>query len=163
MGDEASVTSPGGANAMPGQANGDILQQSINDILGLFDTSSSVPAAAPPPTASQLDVLGGTHVPTLPASTSTLPPAARAASAQKSSGYVAYNKNLLKITLHPQVSAQRPGVVLITARFEVSGVQPAEGVNFQAAVPKASPLRDRVTREMLKSLCIRHNRCKCNQ
>jgi AP-1 complex subunit gamma-1 len=141
MGDEAS---PGGAATVPGQANGDILQQSINDILGLFDTSSSTPAAAPP-AASPFDVLGGAPAPTLFASTSTSPPAPRVAPAQKSPGYVAYNKNSLKITLHPQVSAQRPGVVLITARFEVSGMQPAEGVNFQAAVPKVSrynPVRD---------------------
>jgi AP-1 complex subunit gamma-1 len=141
MGDEVS---PGGAATIPGQANGDILQQSINDILGLFDTSSSTPVAAPP-AASPFDVLGGAPAPTLFASTSTSPPAPRAAPAQKSPGYIAYNKNSLKITLHPQVSAQRPGVVLITARFEVSGVQPAEGVNFQAAVPKVGcyhPVRD---------------------
>jgi AP-1 complex subunit gamma-1 len=42
----------------------------------------------------------------------------------------------LKITLTPQTSAARPGLVNILARFQVSGANPANGVNFQAAVPK---------------------------
>ena len=157
MGDEVS---PGGTATMPGQANGDILQQSINDILGLFDASSSTPAPAPP-TASPFDVLGGAPASTPFASTSTSPPAPRVAPAQKSPGYVAYNKNSLKITLHPQVSAQKPGVVLITARFEVSGVQPAEAVNFQAAVPKVSCYNP--VREILIFFRIRHSRCRCSR
>jgi AP-1 complex subunit gamma-1 len=56
--------------------------------------------------------------------------------AQKVAGYLAYDKNALKIILKPQVSAQKPGVVLVTATFEATGGQPIQGINFQAAVPK---------------------------
>jgi hypothetical protein len=42
----------------------------------------------------------------------------------------------LKVTLTPQTSAARPGVVNILARFQVSGTNPAIALNFQAAVPK---------------------------
>ena len=154
MGDESATVSSGGAASIPTQANEDLLQQifggsasssapakgtpakaSVNDILGLFDSSSSTAAAAPPPAASPFDTLGSGSTPSL-FSTASAPPPARVAPAQKSTGYVAYNKHSLKITLNPQVSAQRPGVVLITARFEVTGSTPAQAVSFQAAVPK---------------------------
>ena len=52
--------------------------------------------------------------------------------------YTAYEKNELKITLTPQTSAQRPGVVNILARFQVMGSVPVQGLAFQAAVPKVS-------------------------
>lgn len=158
MGDESSVASPSGAASIPAQANEDLLQQifggssnsapaktipagngkaSVNDILGLFDSSPAVSTAVAPTAAasSPFDGLGSGSTASL-FSTASTPQPARAAPAQKSAGYVAYNKNSLKITLHPQVSAQRPGVVLVTARFEVAGSTPAQSVNFQAAVPK---------------------------
>ena len=50
--------------------------------------------------------------------------------------YPAYDKNELRISLTPQTSAQKPGVVNILARFQVTGSTPATGINFQAAVPK---------------------------
>jgi len=139
MGDESSMVSPVGAAPMLSQGSGVLPQQSINDILGLFDTPTSTATAAPP-TATPLHALGSSPTPNLFAGISTTQ-SARAVPTQKSPGYVAYDKNSLKITLHPQVSAQRPGVVLVTARFEVNGVHPALGVNFQAAVPKVSLAR----------------------
>ena len=51
--------------------------------------------------------------------------------------YSAYEKNGLQITLRPRVSAARPGLVLVTARFEATGLAAITGINFQAAVPKA--------------------------
>jgi AP-1 complex subunit gamma-1 len=52
--------------------------------------------------------------------------------------YTAYDKNELKITLTPQTSAAKPGIVLILARFQVTGSNEATSLNFQAAVPKVS-------------------------
>ena len=42
----------------------------------------------------------------------------------------------MKITLTPQTSPQRPGVVNILARFQVVGMSGVTGLTFQAAVPK---------------------------
>lgn len=160
MGDETTIVSPGGAGSNAPQANEELLsqifggsnsttapatgqaakgKQSINDILGLFDSSSSsggAPAAAPSPLAG-LAGLATAPQPTAPARQAP----ATAPAASKPAGYVAYDKNSLKISLNPQVSAQRPGVVLITARFEVTGSDAAQGVNFQAAVPKTQQLQ----------------------
>ncbi|KAG8812229.1 clathrin associated protein complex large subunit, partial [Serendipita sp. 399] len=170
MGDESTVVpSAGGATAS--QANEDLLsqifgggsattttvtnngptasaaaappagqgKQSINDILGLFDSPSSVPSS----TATPPSLLGG-GTSLLGAATpqpATRPAAVAASGPPKSAGYIAYDKNSLKITLHPQVSAQKPGIVLVSARFEVTGGQAAQGVNFQAAVPKTQQLQ----------------------
>lgn len=163
MGDEPAVAAPGGASAIPAQANEDLLAQifggstssappatttpagnskaSVNDILGLFGSTSVAPAAPAPATSSPFDALGSSGGSASLFSTAPATQPARAAPAQKSPGYVAYDKNSLKITLNPQVSAQRPGVVLITARFEVAGSVPAQGVNFQAAVPKTQQMQ----------------------
>lgn len=154
MGDESSVVSPTGGAAAPVQNNEELLSQifggtnttaptttntapgtgtqSINDILGLFGSTS--PAA--PATAPTLDPLASLGSNSLFGNTTAPQAPPRAVPAPKAPGYVAYDKNQLKLTLNPQVSAQRPGVVLITARFEVSGGETAQGVNFQAAVPK---------------------------
>ena len=158
LGEDSAVISPGGATSAPMQNNEELLsqifgggsgsamtttptpakqgngQQSINDILGLF--GSTTPAAAPVAASNSLASLGST--PSLLSGAPVSQALPRAAPAQKSPGYVAYDKNSLKLTLNPQISAARPGIVLITARFEVTGLQPAEGVNFQAAVPKVS-------------------------
>ncbi|KAI0792148.1 gamma-adaptin [Abortiporus biennis] len=100
----------------------------VQDILGLFDSSPSpaVTAASPPP----------------PTTTASPPPAAAAAPAVPHlSGYPAYDKNELKITLTPQTSPQRPGAVIVLARFAVTGSTPVSGLTFQAAVPKSQQLQ----------------------
>lgn len=67
--------------------------------------------------------------------TQTPPPQAQPA-APRLTAYPAYDKNELRISLTPQTSALRPGVVNILARFQVIGNTPATALNFQAAVPK---------------------------
>jgi len=68
-------------------------------------------------------------------STATAPPPPR------SQSYTAYDNHELKITLTPQTSPTKPGVVMIRAQFQVTGSNPATGVNFQAAVPKSQQLQ----------------------
>lgn len=106
----------------------------IDDILGLFDSSSgntpippmnlTTPPTQPPAAPSSL------FDATPPAATPP-PPTMPTLTA-----YTAYDKHQLKITLTPQVSASKPGLVMILARFQVTGSAPASGLNFQAAVPK---------------------------
>jgi AP-1 complex subunit gamma-1 len=52
--------------------------------------------------------------------------------------YSAYEKNGLKITLTPQTNPAKPGYINILARFQVMGASAANGLSFQAAVPKVS-------------------------
>jgi len=59
------------------------------------------------------------------------------ASQQQAQGCTAYEKNGLKVSLGPQVSATRAGVVLVNARFEATAAAAVTGINFQAALPKA--------------------------
>ncbi|KAG8836016.1 clathrin associated protein complex large subunit [Serendipita sp. 400] len=129
-----------GATAPPAAAAGKG-KQAINDILGLFDSPSSISTSAPAATA----LSGGASSLLVAASQPATRPAPAAAAGggdpPKTAGYVAYDKNSLKITLHPQVSAQKPGIILVSARFEASGGQPVQGVNFQAAVPKTQQLQ----------------------
>jgi len=66
------------------------------------------------------------------------PQPAQPPAAPRLTSYTAYAKNELKITLTPQTSASRPGVVNIMARFQVTGSNAASGLNFQAAVPKVN-------------------------
>ncbi|KAI0352387.1 Adaptor protein complex AP-1 gamma subunit [Trametes cingulata] len=112
------------------------------DILGLFD-SPSVPAAAPavaaPAFAAQSSLFGATA----PAATPS-PPVPQAASpppAPAPMGYTAYDKNELRITLTPQTSPTRPGLVRILAHFTATGSNVLTGLNFQAAVPKSQQLQ----------------------
>jgi AP-1 complex subunit gamma-1 len=103
-------------------------KSAVEDILGLFGstpTGSGTPlpeAAAPPPSAFSL-------------SQSQSPPAQ---APPKLQSYTAYEKEELKITLTPQTSAQRPGMVNVMVRFQVTGSNVASGVNFQVAVPKVN-------------------------
>ena len=95
--------------------------------MGLFDNASiSSPGMPTPyPTAAP------------PAAYQAPAPAAPAAPPQqKLTAYSAYDKNDLHITLTPQTAASKPGVVMILARFQVSGGVAATGLSFQAAVPK---------------------------
>lgn len=160
MGDEISTASvpSNGTSGPPMGANEDLLsqifgggapastgpapsapaskQKAIDDILGLFGPNGGAAAqpTSPVPTPSMASLFGQTAAPA-PASTAvaaTQPPAP-----QQTPGYAAYEKNGLQITLRPQVSAARPGLVLVTARFDATGVAAITGINFQAAVPKA--------------------------
>ncbi|KAL5492269.1 APL4 [Sanghuangporus weigelae] len=115
-------------------------KSSVNDILGLFDSSPAPASAASPPAPVQSpaiasDLLFGSVPQTPPAPQPAAPAVPRLQS------YTAYDRNGLKITLTPQVSPQRPGMVNILARFQVSGSSPVTGINFQAAVPKTQQLQ----------------------
>ncbi|KAJ4473863.1 adaptin N terminal region-domain-containing protein [Lentinula aciculospora] len=131
-------------------------QSTIDDILGLFgNTPSTTPATtavsplgfttttfSPLSMASNPLAALSTPLPQspAPAPVSTAPvPAAPMAS--RLTSYTAYEKNSLKITLTPQTSPAKPGVVMILARFQVSGGTPATGLTFQAAVPKSQQLQ----------------------
>ncbi|RSH78568.1 clathrin associated protein complex large subunit [Apiotrichum porosum] len=113
-------------------------QSAAQDIMSLFDSSpapTSAPAAASA-SSSLFDMVTPAAAPAQPAPT----PAAAAPAPQtpQLQTYTAYDKNGLKITLTPRVSAQ-PGVVQILARF--TSANPVTGVNFQVAVPKTQQLQ----------------------
>lgn len=124
--------------ARPAAAAG---KSSVNDILGLFgSTSLSSPQSnspAPSPSmytpSTQADLFSS--APAAPAPAPAAPPALETATA--------YEANGLKITLTPAKDAARPNVVNVLARFTSTNGETIEGVNFQAAVPKVRlpPLR----------------------
>ncbi|KAG1829523.1 Coatomer/clathrin adaptor appendage, Ig-like subdomain-containing protein, partial [Suillus subalutaceus] len=115
-------------------------KSSVQDILGLFDSSPSPALSAPAPSSTTsafatFSPQPQSQAPPQPSPQQQHPPAPRLTS------YTAYDKQELKITLTPQTSAARPGVVNIMARFQVSGSNAATGLNFQAAVPKSQQLQ----------------------
>ncbi|KAK7458900.1 clathrin associated protein complex large subunit [Stygiomarasmius scandens] len=132
-------------------------KSTIDDILGLFgNTPAPATTSSPSPApsgGSGLDILAGlsstSPPPAQPASNPmsafSLPQSQSPAPAQPApsrlQSYTAYEKNDLKITLTPQTSAAKPGVVMILARFQVSGSAPVTGIVFQAAVPKTQQLQ----------------------
>ncbi|KIK60420.1 hypothetical protein GYMLUDRAFT_43730 [Collybiopsis luxurians FD-317 M1] len=146
----SSGTTSGTANPTPKSQ-----KSTIDDILGLFgSTPSATPAAAasppsfmtttsspPPPMAS--NPLSAFSLPQSqsPAPTPTVSAAPAAPAAPRLTSYTAYEKNTLKITLTPQTSPAKPGIVMILARFQVSGGASATGLTFQAAVPKSQQLQ----------------------
>lgn len=73
-----------------------------------------------------------------PPTQATSPPTPAVPQQKQLPVYTAYDKNDLKITLTPQTSPTKPGVVMILARFQVAGNQVASGISFQAAVPKVN-------------------------
>ena len=122
-------------------------KSTVDDIMGLFGTTSapgiqtphpnamppsypSTPASSFPPTGAGVGTAHAASPPQPPAAAPSVP------AQQRLTAYPAYDKNDLKITLTPQTSAAKPGVVMILARFQVSGGEPATGLSFQAAVPK---------------------------
>ncbi|TCD63708.1 clathrin associated protein complex large subunit [Steccherinum ochraceum] len=118
----SSSPSPSSQSSAPAQP-----RNTVQDILGLFDSTPSAPSPAP---------------------ASPAPPVFAAVQAQPAqpptprlTAYPAYEKHDLKITLTPQTSAQRPGVVNILARFQATGSAPISALNFQAAVPKSQQLQ----------------------
>ncbi|KIJ20668.1 hypothetical protein PAXINDRAFT_6462 [Paxillus involutus ATCC 200175] len=133
----STSTSPQLASSLSTQPQ----KSSVQDILGLFDSSPNPPSTTP--------ALGSLST---PASAFSLPqtqaqaqvPSPRPpqqSTAPRLTSYTAYDKNTVKITLTPQTSVARPGVVNILARFQVSGSNAASGLNFQAAVPKSQQLQ----------------------
>ena len=128
-----SSSAPSAASPGPGAASPPQKQKStVDDILGLFDQtpSASVATSPPPPAAAPAPAASAFALP------QTQQPAPQQAAVPKLTAYPAYDKNELRISLTPQTSPQRPGVVNILARFQVTGSTPASGINFQAAVPK---------------------------
>ena len=128
-------------------------RNAIDDILGLFPTSTSTPPPNPinttVPAFSGLgsDLTsptygGGSPIPTpapqpafsLPQAQS--PPQQPQPQQQRLTAYTAYEKNELKVTLTPQTSPNRPGIVNVLARFQVMGQNVVSGLSFQVAVPK---------------------------
>jgi len=111
----------------------------VDDILNLFGPSSSLPSA---PTTAQPSVVSPSYTSSLFTPTQAQsPPTPAVVSQPQLTSYTAYDKNDVKITLTPQTSAARPGVVMILARFQVSGGVPATSLSFQAAVPKSQQLQ----------------------
>ncbi|KAG8884936.1 clathrin associated protein complex large subunit [Tulasnella sp. 331] len=122
-------------------------KSSVNDILGLFGSTSTPPNvtqsqsqqtqptlfSTSPTTISNPMMLLGQTAATTPQTAVEARPAAQS--------YMAFDKNGLRIVLTPQVSASRPGIVNIMARFQVSGSDTATNVNFQAAVPRTQQLQ----------------------
>ncbi|CAA7265109.1 unnamed protein product [Cyclocybe aegerita] len=169
LGDEVPATPgiPNGQPAPSAQSNQDLLAEifgsssstapsttvspptqqksTVDDILGLFGSTGTGAAASPAPPTPYPGV-----APTFPSTpASTFPPSAPAVSTpvpaappqQRLTAYSAYDKNDLKITLTPQTSPAKPGIVMILARFQVSGTEAVTGLSFQAAVPKSQQLQ----------------------
>ncbi|KAI0923770.1 clathrin associated protein complex large subunit, variant 3 [Taiwanofungus camphoratus] len=141
-------------------------KSTVDDILGLFgstSTPSPVPAPSQPsPFATSNDVQSAFNLP----QTSTSP--SQAPTQPRLTAYPAYEKNELRITLTPQTSPARPGLVNILARFQVTGSNPVTGLNFQAAVPKvrrehSSMLLVLADRYMFLSVTFisSRNNCRC--
>lgn len=134
-----SSTSNGPVSARPPQPS---QKNAVDDIMSLFGSSSIVPASAPaaapppsyvstPPAPSAFSMPQSQLQPQSPA-LSSVPPAAP----PRMTAYTAYEKNELKVTLTPQTSPAKPGVVIILARFQAMGGNEVAALNFQAAVPK---------------------------
>ncbi|KZT59921.1 Adaptor protein complex AP-1 gamma subunit [Calocera cornea HHB12733] len=123
----------------------------VNDILGLFNQTPSAPSPAPSmPTAAMggLGDMSSLFGPQPSAPAGPVPVSAPAQSAApakpaapKLPAYPAYDKNNLKVTLTPQPSVARPGMVTILATFTTTGAEGVSGLNFQAAVPKTQQLQ----------------------
>ncbi|KAK0497216.1 adaptin N terminal region-domain-containing protein [Armillaria luteobubalina] len=114
----------------------------IDDILGLFGPSNGTTASTPAVPSISPALVSTSSLFDSPASP---PPQAPVPQPQPAAphltSYTAYDRNELKITLTPQTSPTRPGVVLILARFQVTGGNVVTGLTFQAAVPKSQQLQ----------------------
>ncbi|PBK60501.1 gamma-adaptin [Armillaria solidipes] len=114
----------------------------IDDILGLFGPSNGTTTSTPAVPSISPSLVS---TPSLFDSPASPPPQAPVPQPQPAAShltsYPAYDRNELKITLTPQTSPTRPGVVLILARFQVTGGNAVTGLTFQAAVPKSQQLQ----------------------
>lgn len=127
-------------------------RNAIDDILGLFPTSTSTPPPNPNPINTAAPALGGlgsgvtsptygggSSMPTpIPQSAFSLPQTQSPPQQQQQrlTAYTAYEKNELKVTLTPQTNPNKPGIVNVLARFQVAGQNTVSGLSFQVAVPK---------------------------
>ncbi|KAF8518046.1 gamma-adaptin [Hysterangium stoloniferum] len=117
-------------------------KSTIDDILGLFDSTPTVAPAGGPPASSlspqpQSQISSSSLFDSAPLNTPA-PPVPSAV--PRLTAYTAYDKHGLKITLTPQASSTKAGLVNILARFQLTGSAPANNLNFQAAVPKTQQL-----------------------
>lgn len=132
FGPSTSISST--ASSLPTQPQ----RSKVDDILNLFGSSGgnlpSAPATPHPSAVPPSYTSSSLFTPTQAQAQS--PPTPAVAAQPRLTSYTAYDKNDIKITLTPQTSAARPGVVMILARFQVSGGESATGLSFQAAVPK---------------------------
>lgn len=149
MGDEAATSPPGGGvpgGAVSSQTTQDLLadifgggagdatspavsqppKSSVNDILGLFGTSSTPASQAPTSSIFNNDIIGGASAEALP----VLP-----------ISYVAYDQNGLQISFVPQKAPNADNILNVTAQFVANGLGPIQNVTFQAAVPKTQKLQ----------------------
>ena len=138
FGPSTSISSTPATASPPTQTQ----RSKVDDILNLFGTSSNLPSAPATPQPSTVPPSytsppSSLFTPTQAQAQS--PPTPAVAAQPRLTSYTAYDKNDVKITLTPQTSAARPGVVMILARFQVSGSVAATGLSFQAAVPKVWP------------------------
>ncbi|TFK71641.1 Adaptor protein complex AP-1 gamma subunit [Pluteus cervinus] len=132
-------SSPAAPTSAPApQAQAQPARSAVDDILGLFG-STSLPPTAPQSTASLTAAAPPSSA--FAAISSAAPAPAPTPAASRLQSYTAYDKNELRITLTPQTSPSKPGVVMIRAQFQATGSLPAIGVNFQAAVPKSQQLQ----------------------
>ncbi|KAF8202544.1 hypothetical protein BJ912DRAFT_945106 [Pholiota molesta] len=114
-------------------------RSAVDSIMGLFDTPNVSSPGLPTPHPSAMPPAYSAAPASARAPTQAMSPPAPAQ--QRLTAYPAYDKNDLKITLTPQTSPTKPGIVMILARFQVSGNQAATGLSFQAAVPKSQQLQ----------------------
>ncbi|TFY67561.1 hypothetical protein EVG20_g3899 [Dentipellis fragilis] len=140
----SSMSSPSPTNGASAAVPASSQRSTVDDILGLFGpspTTASVssPAAASPPPSSLFASSPAPAPAPAPQPQPQAPPPQPAAPRLQS--YTAYDKNDLFITLTPQTSAQKPGVVNILARFQAKGASGVAGLNFQVAVPKTQQLQ----------------------
>jgi len=127
---------------LPSTASPQPQKSSIQDILGLFDASPNPASPAPAPGLSASSpVFSLPQQSPVETQTSPMPAQQQPSPVSRLTSYTAYEKNELKITLTPQTSPARPGVVNIMARFQVSGTEMVTGLHFQAAVPKSQQLQ----------------------
>ncbi|KDQ30081.1 hypothetical protein PLEOSDRAFT_1053480 [Pleurotus ostreatus PC15] len=134
----SSSTSSAPMTSTPAPASS---KSTVDDILGLFGSTPAPSAPAPAPATSLFSQTTAASPPlsnisqATPISVPPQPPAPRL------TAYTACDKNELQITLTPQTSAAKPGMVMILAKFQVSGSNVVTNMNFQAAVPKSQQLQ----------------------
>ncbi|OCH96223.1 Adaptor protein complex AP-1 gamma subunit [Obba rivulosa] len=113
-------------------------RSTVQDILGLFDSSPAPSLVTSPPPQQPVQP----NAPLLQSIQAASPLQLQQPPTQpRLVAYPAYDQNELRITLTPQASPTRPGVVDILVRFQVTGASAATGMNFQAAVPKSQQLQ----------------------
>ncbi|KAF9525140.1 adaptin N terminal region-domain-containing protein [Crepidotus variabilis] len=141
------IFGPSSSDSAPATTPAQQQKSTVNDIMDLFGSSGAGTSAAPSSSMFSSTPTPSSAFPSTPASafpptpTPAAAPAVQNPQQQKLTSYPAYDKNEVKITLTPQTSPTKPGVVMILARFQVTGSEEASGLSFQAAVPKSQQLQ----------------------